>query len=349
LTQQQRTNEKESITSMMIWLKKLSWAKLLSWILAFTVTSLLLFPVFPVSQSYAFTDRLIPVAQAQDIVGGFRQLLERTGIYSPPQGGTPPTGRQVGGAGRGPICALAQNELDDRVQSIKTVKALVPVAPTNEVTDLTESQLPELQPLEASPGTGFEAALEADIVGGLTVAERPTFWFYLPYVSTSETPQNRIAQFVLLDDTDRPVWNELMAIELSDAPRLVEYPLSHPLITGELYTWHFSVICDADKLSRNPVVRGWIQRVEPTPELQTALRNASRFDQYLAYANHMIWFDTVSSLVEIRRQFPSTNREAWLNLVDYFQIPRINQFDVLEPVKPVELEVIRGNQLPARM
>lgn len=325
---------------MMTWLKRLVQTRMFTLALAFVTASFLLLPLFSISNSNADKHWLIPVAQAQDIVAGFKQLLERTGIYSPPQGGTPPTGRQVGGAGRGPICALAQNELGDRLQPIKTVKALVPVAPTNEVADLTESQLTE---------ASLETDIEPDFVGGLTVGERPTFWFYLPYTLSSETPQNRVAQFVLLDDTDRPVWNELIAIELSDTPRLVEYPLAYALTMGELYTWHFSVICDSDKLSRNPVVRGWIQRVAPTPELQTALRNASRFDQYLAYANNGIWFDTISSLVAIRRQFPSTNREAWLSLVDYFQIPRINQFDGLEPVKPLELEVVSGNQLPARM
>jgi hypothetical protein len=230
---------------------------------------------------------------------------------------------------------LAENE-----QSYKFVKALMLTQPVNDqVIDR------EKQETETDSNTEF--------VGGLTIAANPTFWFYLPYIATKatgdETPPKRVAQFVLLDNTDRPVWNELMAVELSDHPQLVEYPLSYSLETDKLYKWYFSVICDSEKLSRNPVVRGWIQRAEPTPELQDALRNAPPFEQYLAYANNGIWFDTVSSLVKFRRQFPSTNREAWLSLLDYFQIPRVNQFDVLEPVEPIELEVVNGNQLPARM
>ena len=307
----------------MAWLKLVPWQKILAFTLVFVIASFLSFPFTPVAQAGIW----------QDLVS----------IFVPPDD-APPAGRNSGGAGRGPICALPDGVLDN--QAGNTVVALVPVKQMDaEDNSLGEDSFPEDQPTETAPNS----LSNLGVVGGFTLEERPAFWFYLPYISTSEPPQNRVAQFVLLDDRNRLVWNELMAVELSDTPQLVEYPLSYSLEIGKLYKWYFSVICDSDKLSRNPVVRGWIQRVEPTPELQAALRNTSRFEQYLAYANNGIWFDTVSSLVKIRRQLPSRNREDWLDLLDYFQLPRGNQFDWLEPVKPIELEVVKGNQFPARM
>ena len=312
--------------------------------LAFMVASFLVFPLFPVSQNNTFTHWVTPVAYAQDdaqndgVLAPLIELLERTGLYNPPQKGTPPSGRQSGGAGRGPICALVQDEGTDPEQALNTIKALVP---TNKDGNLAESLASEAD---------LETDVEADLVGGLTIGEQPTFLFYLPYIedpdiAAFETPQKRVAQFVLLDDdTKRPVLNELMAVELSDTPRLVEYRLSSSLETGKLYNWYFSVICDAEKRSRNPVVRGWIQRVELTPELQMDLDKASNPRQYLVYAKHGIWFDTVSALLKTWRYFPI--KDDWLALLAQF---KLNQVVGLEPVEPVEREVVNGNQLPANI
>jgi hypothetical protein len=307
----------------MAWLKLVPWQKILACTLVFVMASFLSFPFIPVAQAGIWDDLV--------------------SLFIPPDD-APPAGRNSGGAGRGPICALPDGALDN--QAGKTVVALVPVKQMDsEDNSLGEDSFTEARSTKTAPNS----LSTLGVVGGFTSEERPTFWFYLPYISTPEPPQNRVAQFVLLDDANHPVWNQLMAVELSDRPQLVEYPLSYSLETDKLYTWYFSVICDSEKLSRNPVVRGWIQRAEPTPELQDALRNAPPFEKYLAYANNGIWFDTVSSLVKFRRKFPSTNRGVWSSLLDYFQIPRVNQFDVLEPVEPIELEVVNGNQLPARM
>lgn len=337
---------------MIIWLKNLVRIRILTWLLAVTIASSLLFPLFPVSQNHRFTEFteltewILPTAQA-DVVSAFKSLLERTGLYSPPRSGTAPIGRRVGGAGRGPICALLKDGPNNQVQRTrqfsKDIMALMPFKPVEQTTEAGEAPLQQDMQgatlISDRPDTGF--------VGGLTIEAHPTFWFYVPYISTPETSPNRVAQFVLLDETGRPVWNELMSVELLKNPRLVEYPLTYTLETEKLYSWYFSVICDSDKLSRNPVVRGWVQRVEPTEELQTALRNAPRFQEYVAYAENGIWFEAVNSLVRTRRQSPSVNRNEWINLLAYFKVPDNRLY--LESAEPSAREVINGNQLPAKM
>ena len=328
----------------MSWLKRLAWTKMLTWVLAFLVVGSLLFPLFPVSQTNLFILWLTPVAHAES--NPFTDLLERIGLYNPPRGKTAPTGRSSGGAGRGPICALLKNEQNSQYQQTqqlsKNVMALVPFKQVKGQATGNEGAT-----LQNEGAALITTELDTELVGGLTTEARPTFWFYLPYISTSGTSPNRVAQFVLLDESEHPVWNELMTVELLDNPRLVEYPMAYTLEIGKLYSWYFSVICDSDKLSRNPVVRGWIQRVEPTEELQTALKNAPRFEQYVTYAENGIWFESVNSLVKIRRQFPSVNRDAWTSLLDYFKVPDDQLY--LKSAVPTVREVVNGNQLPAKM
>ena len=314
-------------TVIKICIKKWLRTGILTLVITFFVTSFLLFPIFPISEENMLQNWVIPLAHANV----FTDILERFGLYTPPRKGVAATGNRSGGAGRGPICALPDN-----VQSNNSLQALMPV-------DNQENQEQGKQKPETDTDTEF--------VGGLTISEQPTFWFYLPYVADPETPetQRRIAQFVLLDEADHPVWNELISAELHDTPSLVEYLLPYRLETDKLYQWYFTVICDVEKLSRNPVVRGWVQRIEPTPELQTALENASGFDRHVVYARNQIAFEAMNSLVNIQRQFPNIKIDDWNSLLEYFDISDANQFDFLKPVELIEREVIKGIQFPARM
>lgn len=351
---------------MIIWLKNLVRTRILTWLLAVAIASSLVFPLFPVSQNHRFVDWLLPTAQA-DVVSAFKNLLERTGLYSPPRSGTAPIGRRAGGAGRGPICALLKDVQSGRYQKnreySKNIMALMPLQKTDiplgmngptvtsEPTATGEPSaietVPPLQQTLQNASLVTAPRLDTGFVGGLTTEAHPTFWFYVPYVTTPDTSPNRVAQFVLLDENGSSVWNELMSVELLENPRLVEYPLTYTLDPEKLYTWYFSVICDSDKLSRNPVVRGWVQRVEPTEELKTALRDAPRFEQYMAYAENGIWFEAINSLVKTRRQFSSINRDAWTGLLTYFKVPDNRLY--LESAEPTAREVVNGNQLPAKM
>jgi hypothetical protein len=318
---------------MLTWLKSVSRPILLLCMVTCVATSILLGPPIPFPQERGGPHWLMPTARA-DVVSTIKDLLERTGLYNPPSGGTPPSGRRSGGAGRGPICALLEG-----AQPEASVKALMPFQSIqNEDLDL------------AIQATALE--ISGEVVGGLTSAAQPTFWFYVPYVSTMEssTREKRVAQFVLLDDADRPVWHELIAFELRDKPQLVEYSLPYELTPENLYQWHFSVICDPDKRSRNPVVRGWVQRVEAPPELDRALAATAPVDWHRLYAESGLWFETISSLINARRSFPTAGGEDWLTLMTYLEIPNPSQLNPLEPAVPVDTEVVvSDNQFPARM
>lgn len=316
---------------MITQLKTIVRANLIPWVLTMIAISLLVLPIVPVASNSVFSQWLLPAALAQvDAVGIIRDLAQKSGLYRPPQRGTAPIGRRSGGAGRGPICALLEND-----QGTKSVKALVSF----------DSERTQVNPQETNNNSNN------GIVGGSTVRAQPTFWFYIPYVLNPElaSQQKRVAQFVVLDETDRPLWNELIAFELSDQPQLIEYQLPYALETEKLYGWYFSVICDAEKLSRNPVVRGWVQRVEPSSELQSGLSGAPASEQYQVYANKGIWLDAISSLMDAHRQSLGTTQVDWLALLTHFGISDADQLALVEPAALIDREVVSGNQLPAKI
>ena len=317
---------------MMTWLKRYARSGIVTLIIVFAAANILLFPIVPVSDKNIVQNWLMPPAHA----GIIRNLLERTGLYTPPQKGTAPTGRRSGGAGRGPICAVLADDLGSN-----ELKALIPYKRDDAQASTLENQTSSVNS-------------DPELVGGLTITGQPTFWFYVPYVASPNeaSSQLRVAQFVLVDaadETAQPILNELVAFDLSDSPRLVEYQPPYTLEPERLYKWYFSVICDAEKLSRNPVVRGWVQRVEEPANLQIELSNVAGFDRYGVYAENGIWFEAVTALVNARRQFTSIDREDWSSLLAYFGISDTYQLGLLEPTAPTVREVVNGNQLPARM
>lgn len=207
-------------------------------------------------------------------------------------------------------------------------------------------------------------------VGGYTVGEQPTFWFYVPYVAenalTQSSPQPkidrnlapinpnniRVGKFVLLDKGRNFVASYLIALELLQSPRLVTFEVPISLDVDRLYNWHFSIICEPEKPSRNPVVRGWVQRVEPSPELEVALQNARPFETYLAYAEDDIWFEALSELIATRQKFPTLPQaqELWYDFLASFNIQNPESIDLsVTESTEVKADPLRQSQLPARI
>lgn len=280
--------------------------------------------------------------------------------------GVPPatkaTGSTTGGGGRGPICVLPEAEVDASPKSLVALMPIIQVeASGGSISDGNNGQTSD-QPI-ALPN-------ELVYVGGYTTEEQPTFWFYIPYIAepdineislkptadTNSRPvdsQNiRVGKFVLLDQDRRPVSSFLMAIELLPSPRMVAFQLPTSLELDRLYNWHFSMVCEPDKPSRNPVVRGWVQRIEVSPALAIALQRVPPFERYLAYAEDDIWFEALSELIATRRQFSTLPQaqEIWRDLLLSFNIfsPETVDLSVTEPIQ-VREDFNRQSQLPARM
>jgi hypothetical protein len=189
-------------------------------------------------------------------------------------------GRRRGGARRGD-CPAAPIE----------ITALVPV------TEVSTSTLPEAY------------------VGGITTAERPTFWFYVPYSLTTDFS----AEFILQDDRGEEVYHLYSADfpPSEQTPGIISVSLPStiaPLKIGKVYQWYFKLNC---KMEAFTYVQGGIERIALNPDLASRLANASPQVQANLYLENGIWYDAVTVLAQSRRtrMNDAAIESAWINLL----------------------------------
>lgn len=136
---------------------------------------------------------------------------------------------------------------------------------------------------------------------GLTVAEYPSFFWYVP--------QNTAVagEFVLLDQANAEVYKT--TVPISNQPGVVSVSLptdgsASALEVGKSYRWYFSLICDPLDRSADVFTSGWIERVEPSPSLSQQLATATPEEQPQIYAQADIWYDALAALVKLRQDQP---------------------------------------------
>lgn len=166
-----------------------------------------------------------------------------------------------------------------------------------------ESEAQENQ--SAPSGEKPLTALIPETGWGLTTAEQPTLWFYVPYSSSLS------GEFVLMDEANQTVYQT--PLTLTGAPGVVSLPLSSKAArfeTGKRYHWYFNIYC---KPEQPPLfVEGWIQRVELNPNLKTQLEKATLQERVALYADNGIWHDALTASAELRRTDPKNNDWAAL-------------------------------------
>lgn len=149
---------------------------------------------------------------------------------------------------------------------------------------------------------------------GLTLAARPSFFFYTP------TSPAKAAEFLLLSDDDTTVIYQ-HAFALPARSGVIEYvmPKDAPsLEVGKLYHWYITLTCDvAMGPSGNPSVEGWVERTKPTSILVKALQKANKVAYPAVYADSGIWHETLTSLAMLRRQSPASSKAIadWRDLL----------------------------------
>lgn len=147
---------------------------------------------------------------------------------------------------------------------------------------------------------------------GLTVAERPTFFVYVPETSAKK------AFFTLKDQTEDYYYQT--TFPLPKSPGIFSFQLpseAPPLAVGKSYQWTFVTICGEKLAVDDPSVQGQIQRIEPNPHLTNQLKNVSPLERAALYGAKGIWYDTVATLAELRRSQPhnSTLAATWENFL----------------------------------
>lgn len=158
---------------------------------------------------------------------------------------------------------------------------------------------------------------------GMTVAEYPTFLFYIPnahieegeLVLLNEEGQEIYKQTVLLKDTDN-----IISIDLSASPNLP------PLEVDKFYSWSFTLVFDRQDTESNAHVEGWIKRVEPNLDIKHQLEIASPQKQAAIYAANGVWYEALTSLAKLRCSSPDNSALAsdWHSLLQQVGLKEIS-------------------------
>lgn len=138
---------------------------------------------------------------------------------------------------------------------------------------------------------------------GLTTAEYPALFFYLPQSSA-----NTKVELALLDENDKQIGKTIVDAP-SVTPGIVGFSLSDieglpPLEIGKAYHWYLSMICNSQHRSADVFVSGWVRRIELDPVLANELKRLTSRDRASLYAVEGIWYDTIAALYEARRASP---------------------------------------------
>lgn len=167
---------------------------------------------------------------------------------------------------------------------------------------------------------------------GLTLAESPTFFVYVPQTSAE-------IEFVLLTENGTEIVYET-AFKV-DKPGIVGVTVpatsnnKKSIEVGKRYEWSFSMVCDPQDRSADVVVQGLVQRIEPQSNLKQDLENnADAMSRLNVYAKNGIWYETLATLAELRRKSPDNQTLAaeWQQLLKSQGLDSIAAQPLIQPL-----------------
>ena len=192
----------------------------------------------------------------------------------------------------------------------------------------------------------------------LTTATHPTFFLYVPHTAgatqTGTRPSARErfdVEFQLADEQEHEIYQTTFAI--TGTPGIVSFtlpPAAPALEPNKYYRWYFEVICDREDRSGDSVVSGWSRRLEPSPSVLQALKQASPQLQPAIYAQAGLWHDTLATLAELRRSQPNDSRltTAWVELLKSVGLDKVAQEPLVNCCTQDDLKKERDRPLTLR-
>lgn len=160
---------------------------------------------------------------------------------------------------------------------------------------------------------------------GKTLAEHPTFWFYMPYTA-DEVAGGEF--FILTEDEENYVYQT--SFKLPEQPGLISITLpaeeSASLQEDTYYHWYLNLYCAPDATTETDLnIDGWVQRVSSTSALVEPHSNLSPD----------IWYDTVDFLAKQLQTSAIDNNgpgQLWTDLLESVELEEFTQEPVVGPV-----------------
>ncbi len=166
---------------------------------------------------------------------------------------------------------------------------------------------------------------------GLTLTESPTIFVYVPQTSAE-------IEFTLLtENEEKIVYEKTFKVDESGIVG-INIPAtkdnSKSLEVGKRYVWSFSMICEPDDRSADSVVKGFVQRIAPQQTLKSDLANPDPMTRLNVYAQNGIWYETLATLAQMRRQTPGDARLSakWTQLLQSQGLDSVAAQPLLKPL-----------------
>lgn len=170
----------------------------------------------------------------------------------------------------------------------------------------------------------------------LTIAERPTFFVYVPptvaqtaqfvlkeKINSEEKEQINIGQSKVIYETD---------LTLTGTPGIISFKLpinATKLEINKNYEWSFSLICDLEDRGIDAIRAGSIKRIELSPNLKKDLEKATPLERAMLYAKNGIWQDTITILADLQR-FEANNSNLKITWQDLLKSDHVNLGKIAE-------------------
>ena len=158
---------------------------------------------------------------------------------------------------------------------------------------------------------------------GLTIASRPTFFFYIPQTKAVD------ADFSLQDEKGNIIYKT--TFKLSKTSGVMSLPIPNIATSPELqvnksYKWTFSLVCNAENRADDQYVQGFIQRVS-RPDLVAKVEKTALKQRPSVYAEAGIWHEMLTTLAELRRANPNDAAltAEWRSILDSVGLKDVDQ------------------------
>lgn len=160
---------------------------------------------------------------------------------------------------------------------------------------------------------------------GLTVSERPTLFVYVPETKAEQ------GYFILKDQTEDYYYQTQVSIPQEGGIVRLTLPESAPALEiGNTYQWSFVVACELPARADSPRVEGWLQRVEPSANLNN-YQGVDSIEAATSYGAEGIWYDAVTTLADLRQSQPQTYNQEWVDFLSSVGLENVANEPILEP------------------
>ncbi|MBO3457221.1 DUF928 domain-containing protein [Aetokthonos hydrillicola Thurmond2011] len=135
---------------------------------------------------------------------------------------------------------------------------------------------------------------------GTTVSEHPTILVYLPASNAQK------AIFSLKDEAGKMQYQMTIPVAGKTGVISVNLPKdAPPLAIGKNYQWFLAVEVDGRLNPSTPYVDGWIERVQPSADLATAMEQKDALKRAAAFGKNGVWYDCAATLVSLHSAQPN--------------------------------------------